>query len=246
MKSSIIAVGATLLGCMAFPCAAQTPKGITSYGESVDMAVDGSAKVAVTLSVAGLSSDTLELPLNFANVKDVALDPAAIGSARTVRTGDVDVLQVKFGQPLAAPTTFKLSFTADKFFDWTKAKSARGIYLLSYTFSNTSNVNIANYQLRVALPAGFSMRGVTSSTPRATGEEMEPPYDFAAPDGRLIVNLRAKSVPPGRTAAIAFGFVPSGHNPLPAIAIGAIIIALALYLKRGVLTRADYVEQAPV
>jgi len=239
-------VGAALLGCMAIPCAAQTPKGISSYGESVDMALGGSAKIVVTLSLAGLTSDMLELPLNFANVKDVALEPAAIGSARAIRTGDVNVLQVKFGQPLAAPTTFKLAFTADHFFDWTKAKSARGIYSLSYTFSNTSNLNIANYQLRVALPVGFSMWGVTSSTPPATGEEIEPPYDFAAPDGRLIVNLRAKSVPPGRTAAIAFGFVPSGDNPLPAIAIGAIIIALALYLKRGVLTRADYVRQAPV
>ncbi len=246
MNSSLIAVAAALLGCTAIPCAAQTAKGISSYRESVDLALDGSAKVAVTLSAAGLTSDTLNLPLNFPNVKDVALEPTAIGSARASRSGDVNVLQVKFGQPLAAPTTFKLVFTAEKFFDWTKAKSGRGTYSLSYTFSNTSNVNIADYQLRVALPAGFSMWDVTSSTPRATGEEIEPPYDFAAPDGRLIVNLRAQSVPPGRTAAIAFAFVPSGHNPLPAIAIGGIIIGLALYLKRDVLTRADYVRQAPV
>src|SRR3954466_8837256 len=126
MNSSLLAVVSVLLVCTALPCAAKTAKGIRNYPESIDLTLDGSAKAAVTLRVAGLTSDTLNLPLNFPNVKDVALEPPEIDTASVSRSGDVNVMQVKFGHPLAAPTTFKLVFTADKFFDWTKAKSARG------------------------------------------------------------------------------------------------------------------------
>jgi hypothetical protein len=198
------------------------------------------------VNVATAASDTLVLPLNFTNAKDVSLDPPAAGSARVIKAGDVDLLQVKLAQSPAAAAKLKIALTAERFFDWTKAKTRRGTYAFSYTFSNTSNTSIGNYALRVLLPTGFSMTGVTSSTPRATGEEVEPPYDFASEDGRLSVNLRAKTVPPGRTAAIAFAFQPSGRNPLPPIVIGAIIIGLALYLKRDVLTRTDYSRAAPV
>ncbi len=110
-------------------------------------------------------------------------------------------------------------------------------------FTNTTSATINNYALKVLVPSGFDMRGVTSSTPRATGEEVVPPYDFATEDGRLVVNLRSRTVPPGRTAGIAFGFEPRERNPWPAVAIGLAIVLLGLYLKRDVLTRADYVRE---
>ena len=236
-----IVVTALLAALAASPVAAQ--KGIADFREVIDIATGGSAKVSITAVIAGLGSDTLELPLNVPNARDLAVEsPSGGASARITRVGDTSLIAVKFSQPPTAKTELRLTFTADKFFDWARAKSKRGIYGFSYTFTNTTTATINNYALKVLVPPGFDMTGVTSSTPRATGEEVVPPYDFATEDGRLVVNLRSRTVPPGRTAAIAFNFKPRDRNPLPAIAIGVIIALFGLYLKRDVLTRADYVR----
>lgn len=243
MRAAVIATaGAALLVGLASPAVAQ--KGILDYRETVDIAANGSARVSIEANVAGLTGDTLELPLNFPNTRDVAMEsPGGAASVRATRVGDTSLITVKFSQPPTAKTNLRIGLTTDKFFDWARAKSKRGVYGFSYTFTNTTTVTINNYALKVLTPAGFDMTGVTSSTPRATGEEVVPPYDFATEDGRLVVNLRSRTVPPGRTAAIAFGFEPRENNPLPAIVIGVIIALLGLYLKRDVLTRPDYVRE---
>jgi hypothetical protein len=243
MRAAVIAIaGAALLTGFASPASAQ--KGILDYHETVDIAANGSARFSIEASVAGLTGDTLELPLNFSNARDVAVEsPGGAASARVTRVGDTNLIVVKFNQLPTAKTELKISFMTDKFFDWTRAKSKRGIYGFSYTFTNTTAVTVNNYALKVVTPPGFDMTGVTNSTPRATGEEVVSPYDFATEGGRLVVNLRSRTVPPGRTAAIAFGFEPSESNPLPAIAIGVLIALFGLYLKRDVLTRPDYVRE---
>ena len=136
-----------------------------------------------------------------------------------------------------------VTFTAREFIDWKKARSPRGIYGLSYTFTNNVMANIGQYRLKVLLPESYEMNGVTSSTPRMTGEEIQPPYEFASESKRTVVTLRSKSVGPGKTAAIAFGFVKAGRNPLPFLIFGLLIAAAALWFKRDVLTRADYARE---
>jgi hypothetical protein len=115
---------------------------------------------------------------------------------------------------------------------------------VSYTFTNTTETNIRNYSLMMIFPPGYGMNGVTSTTPRTTGEEVVPPYDFATQDGRLVVNLRSPSVAAGRTAAIAFGFRQNAGSPWMAILIGLVIAGFGIYLKRDVLTREDFQKEA--
>ena len=225
--------------------AAQEAKGITAYQERIEVAEDGSAKVAIILTAAGWTADSIELPLNVAKAKGFSAEagsgPVTAGS---VKVGDVSLLKVELDHAPVGKLQLKVAFTADGFFNW--QKRAHGVYPVSYTFTNTTHTNISNYELKILLPAGYKMNGVTSSTPRATGEDVMPPYEFATEDARLAVNLRSKSVGPGKTAAIAFGVVQSGGNPLPLISIGLVIALIALYLKRDVLTREDYVREVTV
>jgi hypothetical protein len=228
----------------ALPAAAQDARGIASYRETIDLATDGSAGVAIELMLANWAADRVDLPLNVGKPDNFAVTGDGVkAAASAARNGDVRVIRVQFEGKPAAAAKLRITFTAREFLDWKKARSPRGIYGLSYTFTNTGTANVGQYRLTVRLPEGYEMNGVSSSTPRMTGEEVEPPYDFVTEDGRTVVNLRAKSVAPGRTATIAFGFVKRERNPLPVIAIGMLVVAGALWIKRDVLTRADYVRE---
>lgn len=231
----------------ALPAWCQEAKGITSYQEVVELLADGTAKVAVNVALAGWEADKIELPLNFAKAEKLA----ATAKTRKVtaaagKTGDVRVIKLQFDGKPAPDETVQIAFTAKDFFDWAKAGTPRGIYGFAYTFTNATATNIGGYKLKVLLPTGYAMSGVTSSTPRATGEEVEPPYDFATEGQRLVVNLRSKSVASGRTAAIAFGFANDDRKALAVILLGIVIAGLALYLKRNVLTDPNFVKETVV
>jgi hypothetical protein len=244
MKTTIAMTVAALVLLAGTPlAAAQGAKGITTYKELVDVAGDGSAKVTLTVTAAEWP-DTIELPLDVPGAKNVSAEAVGAGvAAEPVKVGDVNRIKVHFDRPPTADTPLTITYAADKFIDWAKAKPKRGIYTLSRTFTNATTADIKNYEMHILLPPGFTMNGVTSSTPRAKGSDVVPPYDFGTEDGRLAVTLRSKSVPAGGTAAIAFGFAHNGRNPWPIILVGLAIALLGLYVKRDVLTRPDYVRE---
>ncbi len=245
MKRITFVLGIALLfSLLALPASAQGTKGVTAYQEIVDLAPDGSAQVTTNLTLVNWDADKLDLPLNVskpdavvAEAKDVKVTAAA------GKTGDVNVIKVQFEGKPPAEVKLKLSYRVKEFFNWDKAKTPRGIYNFAYTFTNATATNIGGYALKVLLPPGYTMNGVGSSTPKATGEEVEPPYNFVTEGDRLAVNLRSPSVGAGKNAAIAFGIQQSARNPLPLVALGAVIAALALYMKRDVLTRPDFVKE---
>jgi hypothetical protein len=247
MRSAIIGVaGAVMLGLLSTaPSLGQGAGGISSYLESVDVANDGSAKVAVDATVTGGTSDTIVLPLNFAGAKNFAAEADGIGiaSVGAAKTGDISLVTVRLARVSTGKMQLKVTFTADRVVDWSRPRLPRGVYSLAYTFTNTSSSNIGDYELRMLLPRGYDMNSIISSTPRATGEEVVPPCVFATEDGRLVVTLRSKSVDAGKVAAITFGVRARGGSPVPAIVIGLLIAALGLYLKRDVLTREDFVRE---
>ena len=232
---------ALLLGAPAF---AEEAKGITSLRETVELAPDGSAAVTVEVKLANWPADRLDLPLNFGKPGPLAVSGNVKADATVVRNGDARQIHVQFDGKPPVDTTVSIRFTAQDFLDWKKARSPRGVYGLSYTFTNTGMMTIGRYALTVRLPQGYGVNGVTSSTPRMTGEEVEPPYDFGTVDGRTVMNLRAKSIGPGKTAAIAFGFSEEERHPLPFVVAGLLIALVALWGKRDVLTREDYVREA--
>jgi len=232
---------ALLLGA---PALAEDAKGITLLRETIAVAPDGSAAVTLEVKLANWASDHLDLPLNFGKPGPLAVSGEVKADATVVRNGDARQIHVQFAGKPPADTRVRIQFTAQDFLDWKKARSPRGVYGLSYTYTNTGAMTIARYALAVQLPQGYGVNGVTSSTPRMTGEEVEPPYDFGTVDGRTVMNLRAKSIGPGKTAAIAFGFSEEERHPLPFVAVGLLIALAALWGKRDVLTREDYVREA--
>lgn len=151
--------------------------------------------------------------------------------------GDARIVRVSFDGKPPAQVKLKLTFDAKEFLDWAKARKDRGVYNLSYTFTNTLVTTINNYTLKVLLPPGYVMNQVASSTPKATGEEVEPPYDFASTTGSTVVTLRSKTVGPGKTAAIAFGFKGVDGNPAPILLLGLVIAAAGVYIKRDLILR---------
>lgn len=223
---------------------AQEKKGITSYRETIDLQADGSASVTIDLSLAGWAANSLDLPLSFAKPDNISASGDGVRAAALARNGDVRVIRVQFENQPPSAANVKIRFAARDFLDWKKARSARGTYALAYTFTNTATAQIGDYRLKLLLPEGYEMNGITSSTPRMTGEEVTPPYDFSFEGKRTVVNLRGKAVAPGRNAAIAFGFVPAERDPLPFILAGLLIAGVALWIKRDVLTREDYVREA--
>jgi hypothetical protein len=235
---------ALLLSLMALPTWAQDARGITAYQEIIDVAPGGSATVTLNVTLADSGLDRIDLPLNFAKPENFAVDAKDLkATAAAGKTGDVKVIKLQFDRKPAGEVKVQITFTAKEFFNWEKAKGAHGVYNLSYTFANATATDINGYALKVLLPTGYDIAGITSSTPKATGEEAEPPYDFRTESGRTALNLRSKSVAPGKGAAIAFGFEKDERNPLLVIALGIIIAALALYLKRDVLTDPDFVKE---
>jgi hypothetical protein len=244
MKIALATAAAALFLLSGAPLAsAQGAKGITSYKEIVDVARDGSAKVTLTVTAAEWP-DTIERPLDVPGAKNITAEAGgAAATAEPVKVGDVNRMKVHFDRPPSAGVPLTISYAADKFIDWTKAKPKRGIYTLSRTFTNATTTDIKNYEMHLLLPPGYTMNGVTSSTPRAKESDVVPPYDFTTEDSRLAVTLRSKSVAAGGTAAIAFGFASSERNPWPIVLVGLALALLGLYVKRDVLTRPDYVRE---
>ncbi len=227
------------------PAWPQETKGITAYEETFQVLPDGSARVTTRLRVSGLDAEEAELPLNVAKPENFAAtaDDTKV-AASAGKTGDVKVVKLIFASKPIKETAITVTYDAKDFFDWKKAGSARGVYNLSYNFTNATSRNIGKYTLKILLPPEYVMNGVSSSTPRMTGEEVEPPYDFFTDGDHVVLTLRSKAVQPGRNAAIAFGFQKRRQNAKPAIAVGFLIAALALYLKRDSLTRADFKREA--
>lgn len=218
-------------------CLAQGAKGLTTYRELIELATDGSARVTVDVTLAGWQQDRIDLPMNFATADGMTIEaPGLNASAATATVGDVRVLRVQFDRPPPTTEQLKITFTVKTFLDWTRAKSPRGTYALSYTFTNATSTTIGDYAVRIALPAGYTVTGVTSSTPRMTGEEVEPPYLFGTEGNQVVMTLRMKPVAPAKFAAIAFNFESAQRNPLPVLVLAALIALAGLYLKRDVLT----------
>jgi hypothetical protein len=243
-KITFALCAALLIALAAMPVEAQEAKGITAYQEIVDLAQDGSALVTTNITLTGWDSDKLELPLNFASAENIVVEGNNFKATATAgKTGDVKVIKLQFDAKPPADTKVKITYTAKGFLDFAKAKTPRGIYNLSYTFTNATSTNIGKYDLKILLPTGYSMNGVGSSTPKATGEEVVPPYDFSNENNRLAANLHSPTVASGKNAAIAFGFQKDSGNPLLVVIVGIIIVAASLYLKRDVLTRPDFVKE---
>lgn len=220
------------------------PKGVTSWIESLDLAADGSVKVALDLILSNWDSDAIDLPLSYAKPEGITVVSSELSAtAQAGKAGDMRVLKLKFDRKPPASAKLNVSFTMKNFMDMKKSLSPRGFYAFSYTFTNLSPANVGVYSLKVLLPEGYKMSQVLSSTPKATGNEVTPPYDFSAEDGRTIVRLRAPSVAVGKNAAIAFNFQPARKSGLAMIAISIILAAIAMYAKRDVLTREDYEPQ---
>jgi len=220
------------------------PKGVTSWKETLELAEDGSAKVALDLVLSNWESDSIDLPLSYAKaegVEVVSTDVAA--TAQAGKAGDMRVLKLKFDKKPPAQAKLGVTFAAKGFLDMKKARSPRGFYALNYTFANLSTANVGTYSLKVVLPAGYKMTQVLSSTPKATGNEVTPPFDFGDEGGRTVVNLRSPSVAVGKNAAISFNFQPAGKQALALVAAAIVIAAVAMYAKRDVLTREDYVPE---
>jgi hypothetical protein len=246
-SACILAVLAVLAA--APPASAQpaqpAPAGITTYRETIDLAADGSATVTADIALAGLAASELELPLNVAAADRIAVTADGLAAAAAaVRVGDVRLLRVTFERPPAASQKLRITYAVKNFLDWARSRSPRGIRTLSYTFANLTTHSVADYAVTIVLPPGHLVSGVTSSTPRASGEEIEPPYGFATREGRVEMKLRAKPVAPGKFAAIAFGFVPAERSPLPVLVIAGLLIAAGFYLKHDVLTRECFEAKA--
>lgn len=228
-------------GRAAQAAAPEAKKGIVACRESVDLSPDGSANVTMGIALAGWDSDKLDLPLNYAKPENLGVEAGDLKVVATAgKTGDASVIKLQFDGKPPADVQIKLTFAVKKFLDLGKAKTPRGIFNLSYTFTNATATTINKYDFTVLLPPGYVMNGVSSSTPKATGEEVVPPYDFLAQGNRVVVNLHAPTVGPGKNAAIAFGFAKDDRNPWPLVGIGILISLAALYLKRDVLTSANY------
>lgn len=220
------------------------PKGVTSWKETLELAADGSAKVVLDLSLSNWDGDAIDLPLSYAKPEGIAVaSPDVQATAQAGKSGDMRVLKLKFDKKPPATAKLSVSFAMKDFLDMKKALSPRGFYAFNYTFTNLSQANVGAYSLKVLLPEGFKMTQVLSSTPKATGNEVTPPYDFSADDGRTMVNLRAPSVAVGKNAAISFNFQPVRKGGFVMIAVCIVLAAIAMYAKRDVLTREDYEPQ---
>ena len=250
MRSMAIIGWILLQLALAAPASAQQAKapeakGITAYEEMMEILPNGSARLTTKLVVSGLDGDEIDLPLNVDKPENFTANAEGVSvTAAAGKTGDAKVVKLRFTPRPAKETRVTVAYDAKEFFDWKKARSPRGIYNLSYTFTNATSRNIGKYSFKMLLPPGFVIDGVASSTPKLTGEEVEPPYNFATENDRVLLTLRSKSVAPGKNAAIAFGFEKEERNPKPVIALGFLIAALALYLKRDALTHADFTREA--
>jgi hypothetical protein len=220
------------------------PKGVTAWKESLELAADGSVKVGLDLTLSNWDSDAIDLPLSYAKPEGITVASSDVAAtAQAGKAGDMRVLKLTFDRKPPAATKLGVSFAMKNFLDMKKARSPRGFYSFSYTFANLSSTNVGAYSLKVLLPEGYKMKQVNSSTPKATGNEVTPPYDFSADDGRTMVNLRAPSVAVGKNAAIAFDFQPERKSGLAVVAISILLAAIAMYVKRDVLTKENYEPQ---
>lgn len=219
-------------------------KSVSAWKETLDLAADGSAGVTIDITLANWDSDSANLPIAYDKPEGISVTCAdLVATGQIGKVGDARALMLKFDKKPAAEEKLKIAFTVKEYINWAKARSSRGFYNFSYSFANLLPSNIGAYSLKVLLPPNYKMTQVLSSTPKATGDEAVPPYDFTTEGGRVTVSLRAPSVAVGKSTAITFNFQSSVTNALAYIIVSVIVAAIALWVKRDVLTKEDYTRE---
>ncbi len=199
---------------------------IKSYQETLRMEADGSGKVASRIALADLTPGTWEVPLTtWKGVKEVELSGVPGGvEVKPALNGPAPCLRVIVGQGAAAAFVLEAAYDVPAPKAAAKPKNlAAGQRRLAFRFLNGGPLPVADYGLKVLLPAGQMVHSVVEKTPKGKGGNGAQ-LSFIKEDERHGLALTAAKLQFGDAAGVQMIAAEDKKSPVLIILLGVIAV----------------------
>lgn len=202
--------------------------GCPRYAETVWMNSDGSAHLDIEVECRAGTASPLRLPVSAPTLTDVAVSGVEHATPSIERDGTRLFVSIDFGEPLAAPATFRTSGTVSPLFAAIQSPpQAFGNRTMTHRFLNTTPADFVTVTSEIVLPDGFVVTSIDDSEPPAAESSTTAPFTVVSRDGRHAISITANNVGLGGTISVTFRFKERRVSPLIPVAL---LVTAAAYL----------------
>jgi len=203
--------------------------GIRSYRETFRMEADGPGRVVARVELAGLTPGVWEVPLTtWKGIEDLKWTgvPADVRVQAAI-AGRAPCLRLDVGQGAVAGFAMELDYRALAPKPLPRSKTQPpGETRLRFRFLNDGRLPVADYGLKVLLPAGKVVHSVQETAPQGKGGNGAQ-VSYIKEDNRQGFVLAAENLRFGDAAGIQLTVVADEKSPAVVILLG---LAAILYL----------------
>ena len=199
---------------------------IKSYQETIRMEADGSGRVFARIELADLTPGTWEVPLTtWKSVREVKLSSVPNGvEVKPILGGPSPCLRLTVGQGAAAAFTLQATYDVPAPKATAKPKNQPpGETRLTFRFLNGGYLPVADYGLKVLLPAGQVVHSVVEKTPKGKGGNGAQ-ISYIREDDRQGLTVAVQKIAFGDTAGVQMIAVSDRKSPVVIIILGVIAV----------------------
>lgn len=229
MKRALLAICVIMTGLLLMGAAPR----IEAYQETFRMEADGSGRVAARVELAALPPGTWEVPLTtWRGVREIKWSGVPGGvQVQPALDGQAPCLRLLVGQGAAAAFVLDLDYQVPASKGAPKPKNQPpGETGLAFRFLNGGKLPVADYDLKVLLPAGKMVHSVQEIAPKGKGGEGAQ-VAYIREDGRLGFTLAAENLKFGDAASIKLISVDERKSPVVLIILGLVAVAYLIVFR---------------
>lgn len=187
-------------------------RGSIRLHERIDVAENGSADVAITVTPDSTVRIPFALPFAYGTPESIRILDSALAADFLVRDG-VPLLTVA-GTTLRQGS-FQVMVHVQALTGWSGMKVGEfGNRTVRHEFRNTTPLLIAEYEGALLLPEGLTVSSVVSSEPAQTEKEPAAPFEVFVEGRRTGIIIRDKGLSLGDVSQVTFRCKPAEKSPV--------------------------------
>ena len=180
------------------------PQVIKTFHERIFTSVDGSAKVEWNIKADFDSMSQVILPFNFKTAAGFTLNGQPGNEISISEINNAQSVTIKT-EGLKNKKELNLTFSIKEFLNIEKAeKKEFGNMVFKNKFVNTSGLMLKDFRSEIILPEGYVVTSVDESTPKASPNKPDSPFEVIYVDKKHGVAIKNSSMKIGDNAAITF------------------------------------------
>lgn len=209
---------------------------LRELAESIQLNADGTGNVEiralVNASGSTLPVQTFALPCSFKDIGPVSCAEMASVTATVAEIEGIRQFQVTIPPLAGGESRITLQFTAKGLFDPQKKETEDfGTIPVTYQHVNTLPQRIGSYSLRIILPEGQAVGGISEVIPKPGKNDPQLPYTLSWENQRYTVSMALAPMKTGDRQLLKFR-LKSTAKPMILLAAGLVISLLYLYFFR--------------